>query len=271
MCNNSSMQNSTSPTSRPNLSSVAQALRILDELRAHEPLGVTEIANRMGVAVSTAHRLLSTLVAAHYVRQPSRGGKYYVGPLLNSSAEVSAVDHCVEMALPHMERLRDLSGETIHLARLQQHNLKFVAAMESLQPMRVTNRAGRLLPAHATAAGKLLLSLREDEESSAFVADGAAVLTQQTITDADAFRAELVATRKAGYGRAISEAEIGVAALAVPVFRPAGEVVCALTLTGPLARFYQEGKIDEQGLSREPEFVAGLRMTSGAITADLKF
>ncbi|MGB4136173.1 MAG: IclR family transcriptional regulator C-terminal domain-containing protein, partial [Microbacterium sp.] len=202
--------------------------------------------------------------------QYSPGGKYFVGPLLDSAAAISAIDHCVEVALPHMEKLRDLSGETIHLARLQQSKLRFLAAMESLQPMRVTNRAGRVLPAHATAAGKLLLSSRSDEEAVA-VLDGAVALTHRTIIDVDAFRAELAATRKAGYGRAISEAEIGVAAFAVPVFSPSGDVMCALTLTGPLPRFIQEGERETRQLSREPAFIAALRATSAAITADLRF
>ncbi|MGB4135309.1 MAG: helix-turn-helix domain-containing protein, partial [Microbacterium sp.] len=72
------MRKEVPPGQRSNLSSVAQALRILDELREHEPLGVSELAKRTGVAVSTAHRLLSTLVAADYARQYSPGGKYFV-------------------------------------------------------------------------------------------------------------------------------------------------------------------------------------------------
>ncbi len=252
----------------PQLSSVAQALRVLDLLRAHETLGVTDIATRLGLATSTVHRLLTTLANAHYVRQAGPGRKYRLGPVMQGSVEGAAVDHCVEAALPHMEQLRDDSAETVHLVVLQRANVKFVAAVESLQAMRVTNRAGRLLPANATAAGKLLLSMRTPDEVAALFPSRFPGPTEQTITSLDSLLAELEQTRAAGYGRNYSEAEIGVAALAVPIRRPEGRILCALTLTGPDSRFNPR---HEPGQSeRERELLSQLRGCARAIEADLE-
>lgn len=267
MCNNSSMQNQPGHGSA-RVSSVAQALRVLDALRAHGPLGVTEIAERVGVAPSTAHRLLGTLMDAHYVRQPRPGAKYEVGPMVQGSVEGAAIDHCVEVALPHMEALRGRSGETIHLVQLQRRNVKFIAAIESTQPMRVTNRAGRLLPAHATAAGKLLLSLQPDDAVANLFPTGLPGLTHETITKRSILQRELVTIRRAGYARNMSEAEVGVAALAVPVHRPSGTVSCALTLTGPQARFSITGHSHQ---TREEDFLVLLKDSAAAIEADLEF
>lgn len=269
MCNNSCMQNHNLDTAPGRLSSVAQALRVLDVLRDEEPLGVTEIARRVGVAPSTAHRLLATLAEAHYVRQPRPSGKYYVGHMLHGSAEIAAIEHCVQIALPHMEWLRDVSGETIHLVHLQQRQVRFVGAVESLQPMRVTNRAGRLLPANATAAGKVLLALLPAEEVASLLGDDLAAPTPRTISDLAALAAELDRVRAAGFGHQYSEVEIGVAALAVPLHRPAGDVLCALTLTGPEARFDRGGPPGAH--VREAEMLGHLRAAAERIEADLQF
>lgn len=225
------------------VTSVARALSILDLLRAHGAMGVTDVARELGIGSSTAHRLLQTLQASHYVRQVSPGRKYQLGALMEASVHGPAVDHCVEVSLPVMERLRDETGETVHVAVLQRTQIKFVAAMESHHTMRVTNRAGQLLPANATAAGKLLLSLRTEDEVRGLL-DGSptsqpgrlTARTAFTVEDLDELLQEVDRARALGYGRQVSEAEIGVAALAVPISRPSGSVLCALTLTGPDTR-----------------------------------
>lgn len=260
------------------VSSVTRALKILDLLRAHESLGVTEIAGDVGISSSTAHRLLQTLQAAHYVRQVRPGRKYQLGPLMEVSVNGPSVDHCVEVALPLMDGLREQSGETVHVAVLQRTQIKFVAAMESHQPMRVTNRAGQLLPANATAAGKVLLSLRTDDEVRGIFAERHSVeesgrelaaRTMFTIDQFDALLQELEHTRRAGHGRQVSEAEIGVAALAVPINRPSGPVLCALTLTGPDTRM--EARAGRTPSAKELELLALLRSTAEAISSALSF
>lgn len=260
------------------VASVTRALKILDLLREHETLGVTEIADAVDISSSTAHRLLQTLQAAHYVRQVRPGRKYQLGPLMESSVNGPSVDHCVEVALPLMDGLREQSGETVHVAVLQRTQIKFVAAMESHQPMRVTNRAGQLLPANATAAGKVLLAQRTDDEVRGLFAQDRtteeggqqlAARTAFTIDQLDALLRELEDTRRAGYGRQVSEAEIGVAALAVPILRPSGPVLCALTLTGPDTRM--AARPGEEASARELELLALLRSTAAAVSSALHF
>lgn len=249
------------------LSSVSQALRVLDLLQGEEELGVTEVAARLGLSTSSTHRLLNTLAAAHYVRQVRAGGKYRLGPAMQGAEEASAIDHCVEVALPHMQRLRDSSGETVHVVALKGSKVKFVAAMESQQTMRVTNRAGHLLPANATAAGKLLLSLLPPAEVDRLLGTDLPSSTDLTITDLAELHAELGRTAAAGYGRNYSEAELGVAALAVPIRRPEGRVLCALTLTGPDSRFNPGHR---PGVSvRERELLTQLQGCADRISAEL--
>lgn len=223
------------------LSSVRQALRVLDALQDQEELGVTEIAQALECATSTAHRLVATLLEANYVMKSPQGRKYRLGPAMSGTRNAAAVTHCVEVALPHMEALRNLTGETIQLAVLQNISIKFVAAVESEQIMRVTSRVGRLMPAHATAAGKLLLSYLSEAELAARYADGLPPqVTEFSITSSDDFTSQLRLAQVNGFSQNVAEMELGVAALAVPILRPTGQVLCALTLSGPHSRFDPE-------------------------------
>ncbi|MCJ0905623.1 IclR family transcriptional regulator [Rhodococcus sp. ARC_M6] len=220
------------------LSSVRQALRVLDALQDHEELGITEIAQALDCATSTAHRLAATLLEATYVMKSPGGRKYRLGPAMSGTRNAAAVAHCVDVALPHMEALRNLTGETIQLAVLQNISIKFVAAVESEQIMRVTSRIGGLMPAHATAAGKVLLSYLSETELAARYGDGLPPpITQFGISSLEELEIQLRLARVNGFSQNLAEMELGVAALAVPVIRPTGQVLCALTLSGPLSRF----------------------------------
>ncbi len=252
------------------LQSVSQALRILELLQVHETLGVSEIAEKLSVGSSTAHRLLATLAEANFVRQGPQGRKYQLGSAMQGSGTGAAIEHCVEIGLPYMERLRDATGETIHIAILSRTSTRFVAAVESNHMMRVTSRVGRILPAHTTAAGKLLLSYLPDDELAALYPDGTLLSgTPESFHSLSDLRGELESARADGYARNLAESEQGVAALAVPVYRPAGPVLCSLTVTGPDSRFNPERSRDLS--ARERSLLAMLFECAERISAELSF
>ncbi|MFJ4267566.1 IclR family transcriptional regulator [Paenarthrobacter nicotinovorans] len=218
--------------------SVQQALRVLDALQKKPELGITEIANELHCAMSTAHRLVTTLAEAGYVQRSTTGRKYRLGPAMLGANDAAAIEHCIEKAQTHMESLRDLSGETVQLAILQKASIRFVAGVESRNIMRVTSRVGTLMPAHATASGKLLLSMREDAELARLYHAGLGEpLTTAGETSVERFLEEVRRVRDVGFGQSVNEVEMGVAALAVAINRPKGRVLCALTVSGPSSRF----------------------------------
>lgn len=234
------------------LQSVGHALQVLQVLRERGPASVTELAGAVGVGPSTAHRLLATL-QKHGFAEQTAGRRYQLGPSMRLSPEAAAVEHCIQVSEPFMQRLRDRSKETVHISTLSGTMSKFVAAVESRYVMRVTARIGRDIPAHTSAAGKVLLAQLTEEQVVALYPDEALpAVTTNTLRTRTALLAELEHVREVGYGRNFEESELGLVALAVPIARPFGRPVCCLTLTGPTARFNPHG-VD--GVSdREREF-----------------
>lgn len=242
------------------LKSVSQALRVLELLQRHDRLGVSEIAAKLGIGSSSTHRILTTLQEAGFAQQSQLGRKYELGPRMQATRLGAVIDRILDASTPHMIALRDATGETVHLAALSGTDTRFLAAYESPHIMRVTSRVGTVLPAHTTAAGKVLLSNLPDDQLTSLYPPG--TLTEETpesITTLDALRAELRTVRERGYGHNLAESELGVAALAIPLTDPDHQLTLALTLSGPDFRFNPQRTA---GLSpREHELLAQLRDT----------
>lgn len=216
------------------LRSVTQALRALKLLRRSGAQGVSEVAAALGVGVSTAHRLLSTLLAEGFVQQ-SAGRKYELGGEMVGAS--SAIEHCAEVAAPVMRALRDRSGETVHLSIVRGPETFFLSAVESDAMVRVTTRVGEHPPAHATAAGKALLAgISRAEFDELYPARQLEGRTAYTIVDRDALWQELRAAERDGYAANRGESEVDMCAIAVALRRPGGAPVCALSLAAPLSR-----------------------------------
>ncbi len=248
------------------LKSVRQALNLLELLQRFPSLGVSDVAAQLDISSSTAHRLLATMQDADFVQQTGAGRKYQLGPAMKSSRHSAAINQLVEISAGHMIALRDRAGETVHLAALSGTGTKFIAAFESPHIMRVTSRVGRILPAHTTAAGKLLLSYLSSDELAALYPDGRLDPgTTASLQTLEGLRAELETVRQLGYGRNMAESELGVAALAVPLTTRDGRSTYALTVSGPDLRFNPERK---SALSdREDALLDMLRTTALRIEA----
>jgi IclR family transcriptional regulator, acetate operon repressor len=216
------------------LQSVTHALRALKVLRRAPSMGVSDVAAEIGVGVSTAHRLLATLVAEGFVRQAA-DRKYELGGEMLGNA--SAIEHCAEVSAQVMRRLRDASGETVHLSIVRGTETFFLSAVESNAVVRVMTRVGEKPPAHSTAAGKVLLaSLSRDAFESLYPATSLDRATQFTIEDREALWVELQQVSDAGFATNRAESEIDMCAIAVALRRPHGAPVCALSLAAPLSR-----------------------------------
>ena len=216
------------------LQSVTHALRTLKLLRRTPSVGVSEVAAELGVGLSTAHRLLATLVAEGFVVQGA-GRRYQLGREMLGST--SAIEHCAEVAAPIMRRLRDASGETVHLSIIRGADTFFLAAVESDAVVRVTTRVGERPPAHSTGAGKVLLAgLSEEAFLELYPEPTLGRVTDSTIDARDVLWQQLRDVERAGYATNRGESELDMYAIAVPIRRPDGAPVCALSLAAPLSR-----------------------------------
>lgn len=235
------------------IASVDSALLLATLLQQEGPMRVTDAADRLGVSVSTAHRLLGMLVYRDFAEQlPDR--RYGPGPLMQGGGLPQAtVARLREAALPHLRRLVDELGETANLMVLSGSDVRFVATVECEQVLRVGDRTGRTLPAHLSSGGKALLAASPED----VVAAALAGLDRAT---AERVRRELRTVRRRGFAVNDQGTETGLTAVGAAVPAAAGSPPGAISLALPSARFARD---------RLPEWGAAVTATASAIAADL--
>lgn len=213
--------------------SVDHALRLATALQVEGALTVSEAAARLGVARSTAHRLLGMLVYRDFAVQ-GEDLAYRVGPVLELAAHSqSQASRLRAAALGHLARVVELVEESANLAVLVGRTVRFVASVESPQALRVGSREGMVFAAHETTAGLLLLGEYDEAEVDRLYATAAATDS----VDLPALRKDLARVRKAGFAVNRDRSERGVTAIGVGVRDPAGEVVAGLSISMQSVRF----------------------------------
>ena len=211
------------------------ALRVLLLLAEQDEVRVSQVASELGIGLSTAHRLLTTLRLRGFAEQRP-GRAYSKGEAFARLAGAPPVRPLEEVAVPYLQRLRDEADETAHFAVLDGAEMLFLASVECDQALRVGSRVGARMPAHVTAAGKAVLAaLPPDRLARALGPSGpqAPGLEAETIAR---LRRELAGVRRQGYGVNRAQTERGTAAVGVAVLGRDGEPVGALSLSVPTVR-----------------------------------
>jgi len=220
------------------IESVDNALRILQLLRDSGQVRVSDMAAELGIARSTAHRLLAMLVYRDFA-VPAEDRSYLPGPALSAQPLDGEPAQRLRLVLrPRMEALCDQVSETINLTVLLGAQTRFLHTVESAQILRVGDRQGTILPAWQTSGGKALLAELPDAQLIALLRD-AIGRPPEGMTDAGrrALVAELRVVRDRGYAENIEESESGVCAVGVCVRDAAGEPVAALSVSAPSVRY----------------------------------
>lgn len=221
------------------LTSVTNAARLLKQFSNKDrELGVTELARRLNLGKSTVHRLVTTLTAEQLLARDPDTGKYRLGIAMYDlgSAVASHLDLHEAVIVP-MERLRNLTKETVQVAVLDGRDVVYVERLDSPNTLRLFLEVGRRNSAHATSTGKVLLAHLPSAELHLLL-DGWQLdsKTDQTITDHQTLIQELDQIRKQGYAHNLNESEQGVLSVAAPIRDRGGRVVAAMSVAGPDAR-----------------------------------
>jgi IclR family transcriptional regulator, acetate operon repressor len=214
------------------IESVDNALELLLLFREASAVRVSEAAERLGVARSTAHRLLAMLQYRGFIEQDATSRAYVAGPALLDTglAAVRQMDSW-RISRPVIERLSRELDESVHFGILQGTEVLFVDGVESTRPLRAGSRVGVRLPAHCTAAGKAMLARLSTEEVRTRFPPRLAPKTSRSLTRRTALEAELEEVRRVGYATNFGESEDDLVALAAAV-EPRGCVV----VTAPASR-----------------------------------
>jgi DNA-binding IclR family transcriptional regulator len=240
------------------ITSVDHALRLATMLQLEGPLRLSEVAERLGVARSTAHRLLSMLVYRDFAVQDDDRA-YRAGPVLELAAHSRSLTARLRaVSLPHLQRLVDHLDESANLIVRTGATARFIASVECEQPLRVGDREGMVFPAHLVTGGLLLLAELDDDELErvyAGVGEGAGERP-----DLATLRPTLDRIRKQGHAINTGLSERGVVAVGHPVRDEHSHVIAGVSVSLPSVRYQQE---------QLPTIVAALAATSRSIEADL--
>ncbi len=189
---------------------------------AAEPCGLAELCERTGLPRATAHRLAVGL-EVHGLLHRGTDGRWRPGPAL---AELAAggVDPLLEAAGAVLPRLRDITGESVQLYRRDGVHRICIASAEPTSGLRDTVPVGTRLPMTAGSGAKVLAAWAEPAVQRA-------VLSEATFGDR-----VLVDVRRRGWAQSVAERESGVASVSAPVRDGTGQVVAAVSVSGPVDR-----------------------------------
>jgi DNA-binding IclR family transcriptional regulator len=199
------------------LKSVGSALDVLECFATDGELGVSDISRRLGVAKSTAHRLLQTLASRGFVEQDSHSGQYRLGIHVYELGELAlARNQLRHAALPFLRQVAAATGLTVNLSVPDGPDIVFVERIENSDGVRILGHFGRRLPAHTTSSGKAIAAWNTTSDAARRRAGFPPRVSKTVRTEADWDRC-LEQVRKVGYAVSHSESFDGASSVAVPV------------------------------------------------------
>lgn len=218
---------------------LSRALGLLDAIaESHDGLTLTDLSELTGLAPSTAHRLLTTLESARFVRFEPTQSLWQIGiqAFVVGNAFVRTRD-MAQIARPHMRRLMELSGETANLYIEDDGEVVCMTQVESRQMMRAIARPGGRVRMHVSGAGKAMLAhLDEPTLGRVILRFGLKRHTPKSIDSPAKLRAELAEVRARGFAVDDEENAVGLRCVAAPVLDEHGSPVAAISVSGPAAR-----------------------------------
>ncbi|WP_241518885.1 IclR family transcriptional regulator [Streptomyces sp. CB03238] len=224
--------------------SIAAVERAMDVLllfgRAGRPdLGVTEIAQELGITKAAVHRILTALRNRDLIITDPVTRRYALGPAAISlgRAYLARTDLRI-LAAPELRRLADECGETATLSIRRGDTRLYVDQVVPVQELRMEVALGIPFPLHAGSSSKAMLAFLPEAEIDAYLdRHPLEPLTDRTVTDPAKLRKELAAIRRRGYATSLGEREVGSASIAAPVLGHDGHVIAVLSVAGPQTRF----------------------------------
>jgi DNA-binding IclR family transcriptional regulator len=221
--------------------SVDRALSVLEILAAHGEAGVTEVAAELGVHKSTAFRLVAALESRGFVEQLADRGKYRLGFGIVRLAGAAAVQlDIAREGWPICDALAADLEETVNIAILDGDRAVNVSQARGPGALSTHNWVGQGTPLHATSSGKVLLAYAPDAVRKGVLSRELQRFTHATITDPEVLRQHFDRIVDQGWGSTVEEYEIGLNAVAAPVRGADGDVIAALSVSGPSFRMDPE-------------------------------
>ena len=233
------------------IQTVINAMRLLEAFRDEDVLGVTELSRRLALHKNNVFRLLATLEQEGYIEQCSDSERYRLGVgNLELGQSFARSRPLLRRARAVLEDLARSTAETAHLGAIQDYEVVHLDGIQTERMLMTALRVGRRLPLHCTALGKVLLGGSPEEVRQAYdqrsIPEGTLERrTDSTIVDAQKFFEHLRTVAVRGFAVDIGECEEGLCCAAAPVFDGDGQVVAALSVSGPALRLGEDRLLDQ--------------------------
>jgi DNA-binding IclR family transcriptional regulator len=251
---------------RYNIRVLDRALNILALLSDGNPRSLQELSAEIDLSTSTTFRQLATLMQYRYVQRDEQTNQYTLGlACLELARAYNEGNDLRRLALPELERLRNETKETVHLAILDQMEIVYIEKLHGLHTIGfMGSRVGGRSPAYCTGVGKVLLAYTDPAVTRRYFARRKLRrYTDKTITSFPALVTELESIRSQGYALDHGEHEYGVCCVAAPIFDMEGDVIGGLSISGPLERL--------QPIERNRDLIEKARQTANNISVKLGY
>ncbi len=230
------------------MKTVEKTLAIMEAFLDHpqeEEIGIMALADLTGLNVSTIHRISSMLVKRGYLSQKQSRAKYALGPkFLRFGSLASSRMGIGALAFPYLVQLSRSVGEAVNLAIQHSAEAVYIQCVSPSEPayqLRTFAQVGARVPLYCTGVGKVLLSHMPEEECEQYLTETSFTRrTPNTIADCTLLKEELATIRRCGYAVDNEEMELGVKCIAAPIRNFKGEVVTAVSISGPSIRLTEE-------------------------------
>ncbi|MEU4227767.1 IclR family transcriptional regulator [Nonomuraea sp. NPDC026600] len=218
------------------MQSVLNALRVLEQVSAHQPAGLSDLTRRLGLPKSTVQRCLLTLAEAGWIRADAAGRWELTSHAFSVGARAVDAGNLRTLAMPALNDLQATTGETIHLMVPDGDRMVLIERIDSHHQLRTVYALGSRSPMHASANGKAYLATLPDDQLARYLAQDLVAATRHSLTDSAGLRHDLRVVRERGYAVADEELAVGIIAVAAPIGPPGQVAMATLSISAPKVR-----------------------------------
>ena len=226
---------------RPGSQAIERALAVLDCFMDGQPeIGVTEIAQRLGLSLSTAHRIVRALLGAGYLAQNPKTDRYSLGRSAVLLGQVAQRAMGLEHVQPVLEGVASTTGESVNFGVLDGDAAVIQMRVETKHPLRFEQRVGKRVGLYCSALGKAMLAFNPDPAAIIRRLSPLETHTPHTLTTQAALERDLALTRERGYSLDEQETQLGARCIGSPVFDASGLAQSAIAVQIPTVRMPKE-------------------------------
>jgi len=240
------------------LRTISRALDVLESFdEIHPNLTLKDLGRAIGVPDSTLFRILLTLQSRNYLQQ-NNDGSYQLSPKLIYGKLHERAEHLRTLARAELQGLASRFNENASLAYLFGEHIQVIDSVDSMHEIRITNRAGRVIPPHCSAMGKAITAFQQAEDIDRILETyGLNSRTPHSISDRRELIMQFEHVRETGIAYDREESTLGGICIAAAIHAGKNRVVGAVSVSTPISRMTPK---------REKEITAGLFQAAEEIT-----